>query len=626
VYVTDDEAPTFTVPEDVTISCDQDNSPAGTGEPTDLDDNCGDVADLTVEFEDESTQSDDEELCGFYEYTITRTWTVTDECGNSSSQVQIITVEDNNPPMANCQDITVELDEFGSVIISGNDVNDGSTDNCADGELLTLELDRNNFTCADIGENEVILSVIDPCGNVGICLATVTVEDNIAPTLECPSNITITLGPGECGAFVSFAPAVLEDNCEVNWTSYPESGSLFEIGITEVVITAVDAGGNEVTCTFEVEIIENTVTNFSLVCNDFLNVSLGPDCQAEINADMILEGNNHYCYDNYEVVISETHGGPAIPTNPVVTSDYVGDTLLVMVTDPTTGNSCWSYIFIEDKLAPQVECPADITVSCVGHTDVSVTGEPILLSCESSVTMNYNDVVSINSKCTQERAKVKRTWTITDESGNTTICVQNITIEAFDLFAVEFPAHYDDFENSSFNCQDVAANPNLTNIDNTGKPVLNGVELDVQSMPYCDMAIGFSDNILDACGGGYVISRMWSVYSFCLPTVPGVNPRNYIQTIAVVDKDPPIFKDQDEVIITTRQNDCYGDWIVQAPSFEEDCSGINWYISSSAGFITVQTWSGCSERHTSGYAYDQIHRSRRVWILRHSGCGTDRSG
>ncbi|TVQ48663.1 MAG: T9SS C-terminal target domain-containing protein [Saprospirales bacterium] len=208
------------------------------------------------------------------------------------------------------------------------------------------------------------------------------------------------------------------------------------------------------------------------------------------------------------------------------------------------------------------------------------------------MTINFTDIVSINSKCATERAVIMRNWTITDESGNTTVCNQRITIEAFDIFSVEFPSDWDDFDQPAFNCMDVAENPSLTDVENTGRPMIDGNEILVNEMPFCDVSIGYEDYILDACGGSYEIMRVWAVSSACMPYIPGVNPRIHYQRVMVWDMDAPEFTDMDDVTISTRPNACAGDWIIEAPSFEEDCSGINWYISVSAGFITVDPISG----------------------------------
>jgi hypothetical protein len=159
-------------------------------------DNCALEDNLTVEFTDVSTQSDDPAQCSFYTYTITRTWTVSDPCGNSTTAVQVIDVEDTTAPMVLCQDITVELDANGQVTISANQINGGVMDNCAPTDELTLSLDENNFNCDDLGDNTVVLTVTDPCGNSAACIATVTVEDNMAPELTCPSDVTLNLDPG----------------------------------------------------------------------------------------------------------------------------------------------------------------------------------------------------------------------------------------------------------------------------------------------------------------------------------------------------------------------------------------------------------------------------------------------
>jgi hypothetical protein len=60
-------------------------------------------------------------------------------------------------------------------------------------------------------------------------------------------------------------------------------------------------------------------TNFTMACNDFINLSLGPDCEAEINADMLLEGNTYRCYDEYEIELFVLAGMDTLAGSPVVT-------------------------------------------------------------------------------------------------------------------------------------------------------------------------------------------------------------------------------------------------------------------------------------------------------------------
>jgi len=59
-------------------------------------DNCGNVS---VTLQDVSTQGGDPALCNFYSYTLTRTWTATDDAGNTSTVRQIITVQDKTAPV-----------------------------------------------------------------------------------------------------------------------------------------------------------------------------------------------------------------------------------------------------------------------------------------------------------------------------------------------------------------------------------------------------------------------------------------------------------------------------------------------------------------------------------------------
>jgi hypothetical protein len=71
----------------------------------------------------------------------------------------------------------------------------------------------NSFNCANVGPNNVVLTVTDVHGNSATCNATVTVQDIIPPSLVCPGDITQASDPGVCGAVVNFIAPVGTDNC-----------------------------------------------------------------------------------------------------------------------------------------------------------------------------------------------------------------------------------------------------------------------------------------------------------------------------------------------------------------------------------------------------------------------------
>ena len=67
----------------------------GVFDPPTVSDNCD--QDLTVTHSDVNTMGD----C-LQEFTVTRTWTVTDDCGNTATCSRTVSVEDNTPPTISC--------------------------------------------------------------------------------------------------------------------------------------------------------------------------------------------------------------------------------------------------------------------------------------------------------------------------------------------------------------------------------------------------------------------------------------------------------------------------------------------------------------------------------------------
>ncbi|MBZ9632551.1 HYR domain-containing protein [Salegentibacter sp. LM13S] len=138
----------------------------------------------------------------------------TTQCGLDNSlqvaETQLLEAKVNQTPVAVCKDITAQLDGSGNVTISPNDVDGGSSD--SEGEV-TLSLDKNSFNCEDIGQNTVTLTVTDSDGAIDTCTATVTVEDNIAPTIICQTNIEVDNDAGTDGAIVNYSLPLVSDEC-----------------------------------------------------------------------------------------------------------------------------------------------------------------------------------------------------------------------------------------------------------------------------------------------------------------------------------------------------------------------------------------------------------------------------
>jgi hypothetical protein len=118
------------------------------------------------------------------------TLTVTDvPTGNTAQCESVVTINDVTPPDAICQDVTVNLDASGNGSITAAAVNDGSNDACG---VDTMFLSQTEFTCDDVGENDVLLVVVDNSSNISSCIASVFVQDLIAPIANC-QDISIWL-------------------------------------------------------------------------------------------------------------------------------------------------------------------------------------------------------------------------------------------------------------------------------------------------------------------------------------------------------------------------------------------------------------------------------------------------
>lgn len=200
VSIRDTIAPNLTCPADVTMECDElDWSPNITGYPS-VFDACDPIVSLS--FLDVLTPGG----CPA-ENTIQRNWTAVDDCGNTASCTQTITMVDTTPPDLTCPaDITIECDESTDPSNTGNAT---ATDNCDSDPAITYSDVETPGACAAEKTITRTWTAVDDCGNVSSFDQTITVVDTTAPVISCNALSTIT--PSD--APVSFT-ASATDNCD----------------------------------------------------------------------------------------------------------------------------------------------------------------------------------------------------------------------------------------------------------------------------------------------------------------------------------------------------------------------------------------------------------------------------
>ncbi|MDD5152121.1 MAG: HYR domain-containing protein, partial [Flavobacterium sp.] len=218
----------------------------------------------------------------------TVTWIVTDGSGNTATATQLVTMGDTIFPVVKAKNATVYLNSVGQAIILPSMIDDGTTDNCE----FTLTVSPNNLVCANIGQNNVLLIATDASGNQSFKPATVTLVDNLAPSITAPSNVSVTAN-ASCGATgVTLGFPITSDNCYIDTPAVNDAPATFPIGITTVTWTATDRNGNSATATQTVTVTDITVP--TVITKD-ITIQLDSSGNATLTAAEIDNGSSDNC-------------------------------------------------------------------------------------------------------------------------------------------------------------------------------------------------------------------------------------------------------------------------------------------------------------------------------------------
>ncbi len=318
----------------------------------------------------------------------------------------------------------------------------------------------------------------------------------------------------------------------------------------------------------------------AMSCNDNLQISLQDNCELELTADMLLEGD----FDSYNVFTIEIYDGPLLIDNPI-TDAYSNEELTFKVINTCANNYCDGTIVVEDKLAPVIDCPAAVTtIACTTNAN-TIPAPTAMDNCDGVITPALVGTNTEDLGCEDAGgliSRITRTYTAIDSNGNQTQdnCVQIIEVERADLIDVTFPS------DAVFNC---GTNPN-TSPANTGRPMLNGVEIINNNV--CNFYSFYTDNTVETCGNSYKIVRSWTILDWCNNSSTPTNTILAEQIIKIQDITPPAITCPANFEVSTNTDNCTADFSLSAATISDNCGTFTSQIFSPTGPVTAGQVSG----------------------------------
>jgi hypothetical protein len=340
------------------------------------------------------------------------TLTVTDVNGNSATAAATVTVLDTLTPIARAQNLTIYLDQNGSVSITPQMADNGSTDNSP----LTFSLSQSTFNCGDEGLNLETLTVTDAGGNVNSTTFLVDVKDTIRPTLVSQS-ITVQLGAtGQASIAASQLDNGSFDNC-ANQLFYTVSKTSFDcsnLGTNIVTITITDTEGNSTTGTDTVFVEDNLNPT---VQTQNLTLQIDQNGQATLTPQMVNNGSADNCSIDSLWISQMAFDCSHIGTNSITFS----------ATDPSGNVSTTNVIItIEDKINPVAQAQ-NITLYLDQNGTASLTAQMVDNGSADNCSISSLSIDQTSFSCSDVGANTI-TLTASDPTGNSNTSTATITV------------------------------------------------------------------------------------------------------------------------------------------------------------------------------------------------------
>ncbi|WP_282068960.1 gliding motility-associated C-terminal domain-containing protein [Olleya namhaensis] len=489
INVVDNVLPTASNPADLVLNC-SDPIPAPNGSVvTDASDNCStpivtfisDISNFTCEG------------------LITRTYRVTDGCGNFIDVVQIINIIDNQPPTAS-NPLAISITCVDDVPTPNVNVVIDEADNCSLPTVQFVSDVSDGLTCPETITRTY--QVTDACNNSIMVTQDIIINDIIAPTASNPSSITVTCVddvPDPNPNVVTNAA----DNCStpvVQFVSDVSDGVSCPMTITRTY-SVTDACNNSITVT------QDIIINDTIAPTASNPVAINVTCESDIpqpDTNVVTDEADNCSLPTVQFV-SDVSNGLTCPV--IITRTY-------SITDACNNSiTVTQDIIINDTVAPTASNPITISVTCIDDVPVAdsnvVTDEAD--NC-STPTVQFVSDVSDGLTCPET---ITRTYSVTDACNNSITVTQDIIINDTIAPTASNPIAI------SVTCVDDVPSANINVVtdeaDNCSTPMVQFVS-DVSDGLTCPETITRTYSVTDACNNSITVTQNIIINDTITPT------------------------------------------------------------------------------------------------------------
>jgi hypothetical protein len=306
----------------------------------------------------------------------------------------------------------------------------------------------------------------------------------------------------------------------------------------------------------------------TLLCNDGLQVSLDQAGQALITSSLMAPNAGGTCPGPLTVTLYNSVG-QQLP-NPLGCAQ-IGQVVTAKVKHTSSGNSCSGTLQVIDALAPTLSNCSDKYVFCNEDVAPGSIGSPLGSdNCTLPAQLNFSHFdIETSLGCGtyqnghQVLKRIDRNWTVSDDHGNSSTCLQKVWLKHFTFAAVIFPPNRDNLSAPALEC-----GQNPENLSLTGEPTVNGIP--IGASPECEMAVSYSDQTIWHCApAGFTILRNWTAIDFCSGTFT-----NRIQIIQVKDTEAPSLIAPQDLTVGTDGFLCTGSVTLPQAVSTDNCSAV----------------------------------------------------